>query len=251
MAGGQQTETLNDPATQQIEEAGRLLAAASGERILREALYSQAREGNPEQVLAANPALQAEMGPGGAVLAVQLRGRLSDLQLEMAQLKVEHGAKFPRVVELERTQAQLETQIAAEDANLTEGFRRAWMAAKDREELLRREMESRVAAGLKQNDATLEYTVLHEEVLSGRELTNRVRQRIAEAELSAGVHGSGITVVDWAREPFKPVTPNTTLYLGITLFAGAWLALGGALLLEALERELGRELGRERKGGQA
>ncbi len=41
-------------------------------------------------------------------------------------------------------------------------------------------------------------------------------------------------VVDAAREPFKPVAPDLPLYLAITLFSSAWLALGGALLLDAL-----------------
>ena len=68
--------------------------------------------------------------------------------------------------------------------------------------------------GLRNNDATIEYSVLHEEVLSGRELCTRLQRRIEEAGLSAGVHASSITVVDEAREPFKPVAPDPPLYPG-------------------------------------
>jgi len=234
-AGGQPTEILNDPNTQQLDEIGRLLAAAEGDRILREALLRQAQLGNPEQVLAANPELQAEMGPSGAALAQQLRGRLSEAAVEMAQLQVEHGPNYPRLVELERSRQDIETQIKVEDANLMDGFRRAWLAAQDREKLLREQMDARVGEGLRQNDAAMQYTVLHEEVLSGRELCNRLEGRIREAGLSAGVRGSSITVVDWAREPFKPVTPDLPLYMAIALFCGIWLGLGGALLLDALQ----------------
>ena len=51
--------------------------------------------------------------------------------------------------------------------------------------------------------------------------------------MSAGIHASSITVVDRARVPFKPVAPDLPLYLAITLFAGIWVALGGALAWDA------------------
>lgn len=230
--GGQPVETLHDPTAQQVDEAGRLLAVASGDRILREALYREAQQGNPEQVLSANPELQAAMGPAGAALVQQLRTHLSEVAVELAQLKAEHGPNYPRVVELERAQADLDAQIKTEDANLVEAFHRTWKEAEDREQLLRAQLDARMAEGMKQNDAAIEYAVLHEQVVSGRELCSRLEKRIEEATLSAGVHGSSILVVDWAREPFKPVAPDVPLYLAITLFGGVWIAIGGALLLD-------------------
>src|SRR5207244_3452650 len=83
-----------------------------------------AQLGNPEQVLASNPDLQAEMGPGGAALAQKLRSNASEIAVELAQLKAEHGVNYPRVVELERAQADISTQIKAEDENLVEAFHR-------------------------------------------------------------------------------------------------------------------------------
>jgi polysaccharide export outer membrane protein len=41
-------------------------------------------------------------------------------------------------------------------------------------------------------------------------------------------------MVDYARQPVKPVTPDLPLYMAITLFAGLWLAVGGALLMESI-----------------
>ena len=234
MPGGQPVETLHDASIQEVDETERLLAAATGDRILREALYKEAQEGNPEQELAANPDLQAEMGPGGAALAQQLRTHASEIGVELAQLKAEHGPNFPRVVELERAEQEIEQQIKAEDANLTEAFRRAWKSAADREQMLRQQLNVQMSEGLRKNDAAIQYEVLHEEVLSGRELCTRLERRMEEAGLSAGVHASSITVVDYAREPFKPSAPDLPLYLAITFFSSLWLALGGALLLDEI-----------------
>ncbi len=232
MPGGQPTETLRDSVVDAVDEAERQWVAASGDRILRESLYREAQQGSPEQVLAANPELEAEMGPGGATLAQKLRAQLSEVDVEMAQLKAEHGPNYPRVVELTRAEADLHQQIGAEDADLLHAFERTYKASVDREALLRKQLEARTADGLAQNDATIQYTVMHEEVLSGRALCSRLRQRIEEAGLSAGIHASSITIVDRARVPFKPVAPDTPLYLAITLFASLWIALGGALALD-------------------
>ena len=122
--GGQPAETLRDSVVDAVDEAERQWVAASGERILRESLYREAQQGNPEEVLAANPELEAEMGPGGATLAQKLRTQLSEVDVELAQLKAEHGPNYPRVVELARAEADVNRQIAAEDANLLQAFER-------------------------------------------------------------------------------------------------------------------------------
>jgi uncharacterized protein involved in exopolysaccharide biosynthesis len=62
----------------------------------------------------------------------------------------------------------------------------------------------------------------------------RVLENVKEAGLAAGIHGSNISVVDYARQPVKPVAPDLPLYLAITFFVGLWLAVGAALLLESL-----------------
>jgi polysaccharide export outer membrane protein len=235
--GGQPVETLHDTSIQQVDEAERMLTEASGQRIVRESLYMQARQGNPEQVLAANPELQAEMGSGGATMAQQLRTHLSEVNVELAQLKAEHGPNYPRVVELMRAAQEIDAQVQAEDANLVEAFERTWKAAQAREQLLKQQLDTRMEQGTRQNDATIQYSVLHQVVLSGRLLCNRLQQRIEDARLSAGVRSSAITVVDEARTPVKPVAPDMPLYLAISLFTSLWLALGGGLLLDALEQE--------------
>lgn len=232
--GGQPMETLRNPAVQQVDETERLWSQASGDRILRQALYVQAQQGDPEAVLAANPELEAEMGPGGAAMAHQLRTHLSEVHVELAQLRLEHGPNYPRVLELERAALELEQELKGEDTKLLEGFERSWKAAAGREEMLRKQLDDETAEGLKENDATIRYASLLQEVESGQELCTRLRRRIEEAGMSAGVRGSSISVVDEARVPFKSATPDVPLYMAIALFAGGWIAFAGALLLDAV-----------------
>lgn len=120
LANGVSVEIARDPSAQQVDDLGRQLATAEGDRIEREAIYREAQQGNPEQVLAANPAYQALMGPGGASLHLQLETRRSELATQLAQWRSEHGPNFPQVVQLQQAIDDLDRQIAATNASLLE-----------------------------------------------------------------------------------------------------------------------------------
>jgi polysaccharide export outer membrane protein len=78
---------------------------------------------------------------------------------------------------------------------------------------------------------------MRQEAEASHELYLRVLEKVEEAGLLAGTHGSDISVVDPARQPVKPVSPNLPLYLAITFFAGLWLATGGVLMAESLDEK--------------
>jgi polysaccharide export outer membrane protein len=234
LANGKPGETQHSSALLQIDELGRQLAAVTTERILREAEYRAASQGDPELVIASDPHLQAEAGSFATALLQQIHARRSELELEAAQLSAEHGPNFPRVVEIHHQLQDLDRQKQAEDAKLVERFKDAWQTAADREQLVRKSLDERTAEGMKLNEAATEYAVMSQEANSSHEVYMRVLEKVEEAGLAAGIHGSNISVVDPARQPVKPVSPDLPLYLAITLFAGLWLAMGGALLMESL-----------------
>jgi polysaccharide export outer membrane protein len=234
MANGQPGETQHTSALLELDELGRELVAASTDRILREAQYRAASQGDPELVIASDPRLQAESGNFATALLQQIHAQRSQLEQEQAQLNIEHGPNFPRVVEVRRQLQDLERQKQAEDAKLVERFRGAWQMAVDREQLVRKNLEEATGEGMKANEAAAEYAAMREEANADHELYVRVLEKAEEAGLAAGIEGSNISVVDYARQPVKPVTPDLPLYMAITLFAGLWLAVGGALLMESI-----------------
>ena len=144
------------------------------------------------------------------------------------------------MVEIREELQDLDRQKQAEDAKLMERFRSALQTATDREQLLRKSLEDHTADGMKLNQAAMQYSVMREEANRSHELYMQVRDKVAEAGLSAGTRGPSISVVDYARQPVKPVSPDFLLYMAITLFAGFWLSAGGALLLESLGKPASR-----------
>jgi polysaccharide export outer membrane protein len=233
-ANGQQGETEHAAALMEIDELSRQLVAATTDRILSEAEYRAASQGDPEMVIAANPGLQAPNANFATALLEQIHARRSDLEQEQAQLSAEHGPSFPRVVEIGRQLQDLDRQKQAEDAKLVERFRSNWQTALDREQLVRKSLEQATSEGMKLNEATTEYAVMRQEANASHELYVRVLEKSEEAGLAAGVHSSNISVVDVARQPAKPVAPDLPLYLAITFFAGLWIAVGAALLRDSL-----------------
>ena len=234
LPNGSSGEMVHDSTLEEIDQLGRELAAASTERISREAEYHAASQGDPELVLASDSALQAENGGLDAKLLEQIRARRSDLDLEKAQLSAEHGPNFPRVVEISRQLEDLDRQKTAEDTALVERFRSRWQTAADREQMVRKNLEGLTGEGMKQNQAATEYAVMREEANASRELYMRVVEKVEEAGLAAGMPASDLAVVDPAHPPAKPVAPNLPLYMAITFFAGLWLAAGGALMVDSI-----------------
>ena len=234
LANGQAGETEHAPALLQIDAVGKALVEASSDRILREAEYRSASKGDPEQVIASDPSLQTQ-NAGYAVLE-QIHKRRSELELELAQFSSEHGPNFPRVVEIRGQLQDLDRQKQAEDVKLSDRIQKAWQTAVDREQMVRASLDEHTSQGMKLNEAATEFAAMRQEANSSQELYSRALERAEEARLSAGIHGSSITVLDEARQPVKPVTPNLPLYMAITLFVSLWLAGGAALLLESLQK---------------
>jgi len=224
----------HDSALLEMDELGRQLVAVSADRILREAEYRAASQGDPEAVIASDPGLQADGANFATALLGQLRARRSELEQEQAQLSAEHGPNFPRVVEIRRQLLDIDKQKQAEDAKLVAQFLSAFKTAADREQAVRKSLEERTGDALKRNQAATEYAVMRQEADSSHDVYMRVLNKVEEAGLSAGVHSSNIAVVDSARQPVKPVTPDLPLYMSITFLVGLWLAVGGALMVESL-----------------
>jgi polysaccharide export outer membrane protein len=99
---------------------------------------------------------------------------------------------------------------------------------------VRKNLAELTAEGMKADEAATEYAAMREEADANHELYVRVMEKAEEAGLAAGVQGSNISVVDYASQPVKPVSPDLPLYLAITLFVSIWLAIGGAFLMESI-----------------
>jgi len=236
---GQKDQGGSNPMLVQLVELDRELVTATADRIVSEAAYHAASDGDPEVVA------ETRKGPGEGdsnletSLLGQIRTQRSGLEEEQAQLSTEHGPNFPRVVEIRKELEDLEKQRQAADAKLVEHFRNAWQMAQERENRVRMNVEAMTAQDLKMNEAATQALVMMQEARTSGELYARVEGKVEEADLNAGVHASSISVFDFARETAKPAAPDLPVYMAITLFVGLWVSVGCVLAVESM-RSAGR-----------
>ena len=233
LGNGQPTEVEHTAELSEVDALSREMAAATTDRIVLEAEYRAAASGDPELVIASDPKLLATSSSASALLQ-QLRTRRSELEQEQAQLRIEHGPNFPRVAEIRSQMGDLDEQIKAVDTKLVERLKSALDAARDRERMVRKSLGEATSAGLRLNEAALKYVAMRQEANANRDLYIRMTQQAEEAGLAAGSRGSELFIVDCARQPVKPVSPNLPVLMAITLFVSLWLGVAAVFMRETI-----------------
>jgi polysaccharide export outer membrane protein len=223
-ATGKPGMSQHETALLEVDELGRELVTASSERILLEAEFRAASQGDPELVLASDPRLESESGSISVAAFRQIHQKRGELEQEQAQLATEHGPNFPRAVEIRQQLEDLDRQLQSEDTKLRERFRSAWQTAADREQMLRKSLAEETGEGQNVTAAAAQFEAMRREADASQEVYVRMQARIEEAGLAAGVAAADFWVVDPPHTPAKAAAPNLPLYMAVTLFAGVWLA---------------------------
>src|SRR4029077_7622606 len=105
---------------------------------------------------------------------------------------------------------------------------------------------------LDQNSAAVEYTNLKTEIQTRRELLDELMRRQSETEVAVRLQDtreSNVHIIDKALVPGGPFRPSLRQDLSYGLLLGLLLGLGGAFLIEFLDRtvkspeEIERRLG--------
>jgi len=234
--GGRLPELGPSDSVMAVEALSRELVVATSDRILREAEYRAATSRDPELVFSSDRRSGSAGNPESALLH-QLHARRSELEVEQAQLGIEHGPNFPRLVEIRKQLQDTKRQIGEVDERIVESFRGAWKTAVDREALVRKSLDAATVAGLKLSGAALTYATMWQEANANRAVYVKLLQESQEAAVAAGSRGSAMSVIDYARQPVKPISPNLPVDMAITMFAGLWLGLAAVMSKETLAKK--------------
>ena len=216
--------------TEKLGELNKELTEAETDRIQKEADYKLAMNGDPEMFMKTSPD-----GRGGSGLLDKLREKEADLETQYAMATTQFGSGYPRVTELNNQLKQVRAAIEAEKTKLQQKMRDDYLAALQRENLLDSAFNKQKQEANKLNESAIEYTVLKRDAETNRQLYQDLLQRLKEAGVSAGLRSSNIRIVDIARVPTQPISPNVhrSLVLGFLLALG--LGVGLALVRETFD----------------
>ncbi|MFZ0866148.1 MAG: polysaccharide biosynthesis tyrosine autokinase [Candidatus Sulfotelmatobacter sp.] len=210
--------------TSKLDELSKELITAGADRIQKEANYKLAEGGNPEL-----------MGLSPSEMLAHLRERESTLKQEYAQLKTQFGAAYPKVLEVKNQLDEVQSDIDAEGVRMASQIKNEYLAAQQRENLVRSEMEAQEREANELNQNAIEFNILKRDVDANRTLYEGLLQRLKEATLEAGLRSDNIRVVDSARVPLVPSSPDIPRNLAIGFILGLSGGIGLAFLLESLD----------------
>ena len=214
--------------TAKLDELNKELTEAQTDRIEKEANYKLA--------MAADPGTFTKMTPEGkGALLDKLREKEAELETQYAQATTQFGSGYPKVSELSNQLKQVRDAIEAEKTKMRDTLRDQYLAALQREDLLSTAFNQQKQEANHLNESAIEYSVLKRDAETNRQLYQDLLQKLKEAGVSAGLRSSNIRIVDIARTPTSPISPNVQRSLVLGLLLGLGLGIGLALVLESFD----------------
>src|SRR6266536_154614 len=222
--------------TQKLDELNKELTSAESERMQREAAYRQTQSTDPEAVAAAI----SSDAPGnttsvGSVLIDKLREQQANLKIQIAYLSTQFGPAYPKVAQLNNQLKEIERQFQSETRTAVDHLRGQYLAALQRESMLRDAFEKQKQQANKLNESAIEYTLLKRDVETNRALYEGLLEKLKEAGVTGGLRSNNFRIVDAARVPTVPIEPNIPRNLLFALVLGITSGVGLAFLLENMD----------------
>jgi polysaccharide biosynthesis transport protein len=222
--------------TEKLDELNRELTAAESARMEKESIYHLVQSGDTDSIAAAAAANGDTKGSSAnSALLEKLREQQADLKIQVAQLSTQFGPSYPKLAQLNSQLKEVNEQIQAEMRKVAARLRGDYLAAVQREGMLRSALEQQKQEANKLNESAIEYSLLKRDVDANRTLSEGLLERLKEAGVTAGLRSNNFRIVDAARVPTSPAGPNLLRNLAFALALGLSTGVGLAFLLEGMD----------------
>ncbi len=225
------TDEKQNIITAKLDELNKEMTVAESDRMQKESVYRLTQSADPNSVAAA---LTAESGSSSSLLD-KLHGQEADLKIQIAELSTQFGPSYPKVAQLNNQLKEIGRQIISETQKAMEKLRGQYMAALQRENMLRDALEKQKQEANKLNESAIEYSLLKRDLDGNRTLYEGLLGKLKEAGVTAGLRSNNFRIVDAARAPGAPVEPNIPRNLAFALVLGITTGVGLAFLLENMD----------------
>ncbi|MFI5089777.1 MAG: GumC family protein [Terriglobales bacterium] len=216
--------------TTKLDQLNKELTTAEMERIEKESLYRMSLEGKPEML------------PRGTSLnetAIDsLKSQAGILESQLAAMSTQFGANYPKVKELDSQLKTVRETLKKELASGAERYKATYLAAFEREKLLRDAFENQKQEANQLNESAIQYNLLRRDYESNRQLYDGLLQKLKEAGVAAGLRSSNVQIIDQARVPMGPSQPNIPRNITTGFFLSLAGGIGLAFLLEMLDNSV-------------
>jgi polysaccharide biosynthesis transport protein len=166
-----------------------------------------------------------------------LRQKRAEVASEYAKLMVQFEPGYPAARALSEQLRVLDISITREESRVTSSRSSQYREASQRErELSQRVNGLKSRLDLQQRDS-IQYNIYQREADTNRQLYDALLQRYKEIGV-AGVGTNNIAIVDGAKMPTRPSSPNLPLNMALALLAGLGLAALATFALDQVDEGL-------------
>ena len=215
--------TLAEDRMRQLQDA---LTKAETDRATKFARYEAALSSDTESL----PDLLVS-GP-----LRQYQTDLQGLRRELADLKAIYTPAYYKVLRVEAQIASLELAITGERQALIERLRNEYDVSARLERALREKHALDLRDAQEVNEKENHYNLLKREVESTQQLYESMLQKVKEAGVTSALRATNVQVLDTARPPASPYSPNLPLHAALGLVLGSLGGVGLVLYREPFGR---------------
>ncbi len=178
-----------------------------------------------------------------------LRQRRAELQADYARLMNQFSPEYPPAQAVQAQLAQINLSLGREEGRVASGLQNAYRDARERESLLRRQVNTLRGDFLDQRRRGIQYNIFQREVDTNRQLYDGLLQRLKEIGIAAGASENNIAVIDSAQVPTRPSYPRPFLNLLLGLVLGALAGVALAFAREQIDETIADPADFERRIG--
>lgn len=164
-----------------------------------------------------------------------IRATRATLQAQYAKMLEQFEPSYPPAQALRSQIQQLDRSIAAEEGRVTNTLRESYRAARQREDVLTRQVTQLKSGVLDLRRRSIQYNIFQRDADTNRQLYDALLQRYKEIGVAGGVGVNNISIVDAAEMPRKPSSPRLLVNLAVALLFGIFAGGAAAFLLEQID----------------
>lgn len=194
------------------------------DRMLKKSLYEQVQAGRIAELPEAfsDPKI------------TQFQQKLSALEAQAAELKVKFGPQNPKILEVQNQIEVLHTEIETSRKALESKLSADYERAVSDEGALAAALASAKLAAVNENQASIKYNILKQDVETARGLYTDFLQKTNQANAQVAEQNNNIKVIQPAQIPFKPVGPHRLLIILGVFISSMGVGIGLSFFLEYL-----------------
>jgi succinoglycan biosynthesis transport protein ExoP len=207
---------------------------AGSERVLKESLYQEVREGRVQK----NPEAYADLLFKSSPKMVELQKQIADLQSQEAELGVKYGPENPKVREVHEKITVIQSQIAESLRSLEEKLKTEYERALRDEQKFQAMLAGAKGEATVQNEAAIQFNLLKQEVETNKQLYQDFLNKTNQAEAQKVEQQNNLRIIEAAEVPGSPISPRRGFTIFAALLLSTGVGIGLAFFLEYLDNTI-------------